>query len=60
MVRARLLLASTLLFVGAPFMTAPSHAIQCSQVLADACATYVFACERLAYHNVNLAACHLD
>jgi len=62
MLRPRLALAaSALLLAAAPFATAPSHAsaIACSPLVADVCATYTFACERAAYHNINLALCHL-
>ena len=60
MTRARLAVASALLLFAAPFATS-SHAsaITCSPVAADVCATYVFVCQRAAYHNIYLAACHL-
>jgi len=62
MLRPRLALAaSALLLAAAPFATAPSHAsaITCSPIAADVCATYVFVCQRAAYHNINIALCHL-
>jgi hypothetical protein len=62
MLRPRIALAaSALLLAAAPFATAPSHAstVTCSPTIADVCATYVFACQRLDYHQVYLALCHL-
>jgi hypothetical protein len=54
MIRTRLALAGA-----APF-AAPSHAIACTPEFDDVCATYTFACQRLAAHNVHLALCNLD
>jgi hypothetical protein len=59
MIRTRLALAAALLLGAAPFAAA-SHAIACSPVIADVCATYTFVCQRLAAHNVHLALCNLD
>ncbi len=59
MLRARLALTSALLLCAAPFATTSSQAIVCTPEADDVCATYTFACERLAYHNVYLGLCHL-
>ena len=66
MLRARIALIPALALGTALFAT-PSHAstnddaylIACSPLAADVCATYAFVCQRLAYHNIYLAACYL-
>ena len=58
MLRARIALSSALLLGAAPFAP-PSHAVECSPLTADVCATYVFACERLAYHDIHLKLCQI-
>ena len=64
MLRARIALIPALALGTALFAT-PSHAntdaalIACSPLAADVCATYAFVCQRLAYHNIYLAACYI-
>jgi hypothetical protein len=59
MIRTRLTLAAALLLAAAP-LAGSSHAVMCSPVAADVCATYAFACQRLYAHGINLQACHLQ
>jgi hypothetical protein len=56
----RLVLAGALVFGAATFTAPPAHALYCEPEAADVCATYDFACARLAAHNVYTKLCQLS